>query len=87
MRATGQLRVQIVEESKAFMTAKVDDPEAKRVQMAEQLRKSKRQELISKKRQAQVPDQFLEGDIQYFEQEYCELSGQTEDLGLGDFLQ
>ena len=57
-RATGQLRVQIVEESKseAFMTAKVGDPEAKRVQMAEQLRKSKRQELISKKRQAQVPD-------------------------------
>jgi hypothetical protein len=52
--------------------------------MAEQLRKSKRQELISKKRQAQVPDQFLERD---FEQEYCELSGQTEDLGLGDFLQ
>ena len=55
--------------------------------MAEQLRKSKRQELISKKRQAQVPDQFLEGDIQYFEQEYCELSGQTKDIGLGDFLQ
>jgi len=51
-RATGQLRVQIVEESKgeAFMTAKVDDPETKRIQMAEQLRKSKRQELVSKKR-------------------------------------
>jgi hypothetical protein len=33
MRATGQLRVQIVEESKAeaFMTAKVDNPEAKRI--------------------------------------------------------
>ena len=33
MRAAGQLRVQIVEESKAeaFMTAKVDDPEAKRI--------------------------------------------------------
>jgi hypothetical protein len=29
MRATGQLRVQVIEESKAeaFMTAKVDDPE------------------------------------------------------------
>ena len=49
MTPTGQLRVQIVEESKteAFMTAKVDDPETKRIQMAEQLRKSKRQELIS----------------------------------------
>ena len=52
MRATGQLRVQIVEESKGetFMTAKVDDPETKRIQMAEQMRKSKRQELVSKKR-------------------------------------
>ena len=49
------------------MTAKVDYPEAKRIQMAEQIRKSKRQELISKKRQAYVLDQFLEGDIQYFE--------------------
>ena len=45
------------------MTAKVDDPEAKRVQMAKQLRKIKRQELISKKRQAHVPDQSLEGDV------------------------
>ncbi len=49
------------------MTAKVDDPETKRVQMAEQLRKGKRQELISKKRQAHTADQLLEGDIQYFE--------------------
>ena len=32
------------------MTAKVEDPMLKREQMAEQLRKSKRQELISKKR-------------------------------------
>ena len=46
------MRVQVIEESKseAFMTAKVDDPEAKRIQMAEQMRKSKRQELISKRR-------------------------------------
>ena len=37
MRATGTLRVQIVEETKAeaFMTTKVDNPEARRVQMAE----------------------------------------------------
>ena len=33
------------------MTAKADDPEAKRIQMAEQMRKSKRQDIISKKRQ------------------------------------
>ena len=44
MRDTGILRVQIVEESKkeAFMSAKVDNPEARRVQMAEQLRSKKR---------------------------------------------
>ena len=50
---TGLLRVQIIEESKAeaFMTAKVDNPEQKREQMAVDLRKSKRQDLISKRRQ------------------------------------
>ena len=43
-RATGILRVQIVEETKAeaFLTAKVDNPEARRVQMAEQMRSKKR---------------------------------------------
>ena len=47
------MRVQVIEESKseAFLTAKVDDPEARRIQMAEQMRKSKRQDIISKKRQ------------------------------------
>ena len=44
MRATGTLRVQIVEETKAeaFMTTKVDNPETRRIQMAEQMRSSKR---------------------------------------------
>ena len=44
MREAGILRVQIVEETKAeaFLTAKVDNPEAKRVQMAEQMRSKKR---------------------------------------------
>jgi len=44
MRATGVLTVQNVEESKAevFMTAKVDNPEARRIQMAQQMRSSKR---------------------------------------------
>ena len=43
-RATGNLTVQIVEETKAeaFLTAKVDNPEAKRVRMAEQMRSKKR---------------------------------------------
>ena len=34
-----------------------------------------------------MPDQFQEGDIQYFDQEYFELSGQPEDLGFGELLQ
>ena len=44
MRATGALRVQIVEETKAeaFMTTKGNNPETRRIQMAEQLRSSKR---------------------------------------------
>ena len=32
------------------MTAKVDNPEARRIQIVEQMRKSKRREIISKKR-------------------------------------
>ena len=54
MRGTANLRVQIVEETKkeAFMTARVDNPEARRIQMAEQMRKSKRKDILSKKRQA-----------------------------------
>ena len=49
---TGHLRVQIIEESKAevFMTAKVDDPAQRREQMAIDLRKNKKQELLSKRR-------------------------------------
>ena len=54
------------------MTAKVDNPEARRIQMAEQMRRAKRKEVVSKKRQAHVPDQLYEGDIQYFDQEYFE---------------
>ena len=44
MRDTGLLRVQIVEETKAeaFMAAKAKNPEARGIQMAEQMRSSKR---------------------------------------------
>ena len=44
MRATGVLTVRNVEETKAeaFMTTKVDNPEARRIQMAQQMRSSKR---------------------------------------------
>ena len=46
------MRVQVTEETKTevFMTTKVDDPALKREQMAIDLRKSKKQELVSKRR-------------------------------------
>ena len=55
--------------------------------MVEQMSRSRRREILSKKRQAHVPGEFQEGDIQYFDQEYFELSGQAEDLGFGELLQ
>ena len=48
------------------MTVKVDNPEAKRVQMAEQMRKSKRQDIISKKRQDMALNQILQEEAGYF---------------------
>jgi hypothetical protein len=42
------------------MTAKVDNPEAKRIQMIEQLRKNKRREIISKKRDNLAVNQTLQ---------------------------
>ena len=68
------MRVQVIEQSKseAFMTAKVDDPEAKRIQMAEQLRKSKRQELISKKRYQPLSEIVKELEESYRLLEYHE---------------
>ena len=64
-RPTGLRKILTAEDSKteAFMTAKVADPETRRIQMAEQMRKDKRKEILSKKRQAHLPDQFQEGDI------------------------
>ena len=41
------------------MTAKVDNPEAKRIQMAEQMRRSKRREVLSKKRENLALNQTL----------------------------
>ena len=89
VRPTGLRKILVAEESKteAFMTAKVDNPEARRILMAELMRKSKKKEILSKKRQAHIPDQFQEGDVQYYDQEYFELSGQAEDLGFGELLQ
>ena len=49
----GYLRVQAIEETKAeaFMTVKTEDPLLRREHMTEQMRKSKRKELIFKRRQ------------------------------------
>ena len=42
------------------MTAKVDNPEARRIQMTEQLRKSRMREIISKKRENLALNQILQ---------------------------
>ena len=79
---TGLLRVQVIEESKleAFMTAKVDDPAQKRKQMAVDLRKSKRQDLISKKRQNMALNQILQEGTGFSEQAFY-FPGQEDEYG------
>ena len=63
--------MQVIEETKAetFMTNKVEDPELRREQMAIDLRKSKRQQLLSKKRYpGQNQDQsFIQAPEEFFE--------------------
>ena len=65
------MRVQVIEETKAevFLTAKVEDPALKREQMAIDLRRSKKRELLSKRRYTglnqdqsfiQAPEEFFE---------------------------
>ena len=49
------------------MAAKVDNPEARRIQMTEQLRKSKRKEVISKKRENMALNQILQEGAGYSE--------------------
>ena len=65
------MRVQVIEETKAevFLTAKVDDPALKREQMAIDLRKSKKRELLSKRRYpGQNQDQsFIQAPEGFFE--------------------
>ena len=47
------------------MTAKVDNPEARRIMMAEQMRNSKRKEIISKKRDNLALNQILQEGAGY----------------------
>jgi len=77
--------VQVIEESKseAFMTAKVDNPEQKREQMAVDLRKSKRQDLISKKRQNAALNQILQEGTGFSGQEF-HFPGQEDEYGYED---
>ena len=51
------------------MTAKVDNPEQKREQIAVDLRKSKRRDILSKKRQDMVLNQIFQEGAGYSEQE------------------
>ena len=68
------------------MTAKVNDPEAKRIQMAEQMRKSKKKDIISKRRQSLAFNQILHEGPGYSEQEYC-FPSQEDEYGYEDFPQ
>jgi len=49
------------------MTAKVDNPEARRIQMTEQLLKDKRREVISKKRENMAFNQTLQEGAGFYE--------------------
>ena len=49
------------------MAAKVDNPEARRIQMTEQLRKTKRKEIISKKRENMAMNQTLHEGAGFYE--------------------
>ena len=49
------------------MAAKVDNTDAWRIQMTEQLRKSKRKEIISKKRENMALNQILQEGAGYSE--------------------
>ena len=62
--------MQVIEESKSevFMAAKVDDPVQRREQMAIDLRKSKKQELLSKKSYPAYQDQsFIHAPEEFYE--------------------
>ena len=65
------------------MTAKVDNPEARRIQMTEQLRKTKRKEIISKKRENMELNQTLQEGTGFFEKEFY-LPSQEDEYGYED---
>ena len=62
------------------MAAKVANPEARRIQMTEQLRKSKRKEIIFNKRDNLALNQILQEGEGYSEQEFY-LPSQEDEYG------
>jgi len=85
VRATGLRKILTTEESKteAFMTAKVDNPEARRIQMAEQMRRSKRREVLSKKRENIALNQTLQEGAGLAECEFY-IPGEEDEYGHED---
>jgi len=65
------------------MAAKVDDPEARRIQVTEQMRKSKRREIISKKRENAALNQFLQERTGLSEHEFY-IPGEEDEYGYED---
>ena len=85
VRPTGLRKILTAEESKteAFMTAKVDNPEARRIQMAEQMRRSRRREVLSKKRENLALNQTLQEGAGLAEDEFY-ISGEEDEYGHED---
>ena len=65
------------------MTAKIDNPEARRIQMTEQLRKIKRKEVISNKRENLALNQIIQEGVGLSEQEFY-LASQEDEYGYED---
>ena len=85
VRPTGLRKILTAEDSKteAFMTAKVDNPEARRIQMAEQMRRSKRREVLSKKRENIALNQTLQEGAGLAECEFY-IPGEEDEYGHED---
>ena len=68
------------------MTAKVDNPEQKREQMAVDLRRANKKEKLTKRRQNMATNQALLEEVEHFEQEYYQ-PDQVDKYGFEDFPQ
>ena len=64
----------------------MENPQARRTQMAEQLRKSKRKEIISKKRENLALNQILQEGTGLSEYEFY-IPGEEDEYGYEDLIQ